>query len=493
MKLSMWMIASQLENTDKELNINEHKSTLYISVRFKYEKNCLILTQKENDVLLVGESYYSYICLKNITLLDAFELIQGIFDKYALWDEALRTGMETQNYRMVIDESWEIFNSPIVFIDSSNKLLAMSSQVEKDDINPEWKHLAKHGYLSVENFKVFEENVRKQAAAASTRPVYYSNPPTTDSTNILLALVRYSNNIYGRITVLEYYRTLTEGDIHALQYMSETLGRFFFSGDNTSHEKEFSASDSNSIKKMLQGQPVRNEVLDHFLHYMGWKHNDDYRICLISFANPASAQNQTGLILEYLNDILPSVPSFSFEDHMILLFNETRIQFREVIPRIRNSYLFGLDILFGTSLQFKNLDKVYEYVKQARYAIKSGYAKKPQAKMYAFYRHALDYIISSKDSSEKFYACQPDVIELWRSNPSISNDLLVTFREYLGCERSLIQASNNLFMHKNTLSYRVKKILSSMEYDINDKYTREYILTSIRMLTLSDLAEPDEE
>ena len=489
MKLSMWMIASQLENADKELNINEHKNTQYMSVRFKYEKNCLILAQKENDVLLVGESYYSYICLKNTTLLDAFELIQGIFDKYSRWDDILRTGMETQNYRMIIDESWEIFNSPIVFIDSSNKLLAMSSQVEKDDINPEWKHLAKHGYLSVENFKVFEENVRKQAAVSSTRPVYYSNPPTTDSTNILLALVRYSNIVYGRITVLEYFRTLTEGDIHALQYMSETLGRFFFSSDKSSLEKELSVSDSNSIKKMLQGQPVRNEVLDHFLSYMGWKHNDDYRICLISFTNQASTQNQMVLILEYLNDILPSVPSFSFEDHLILLFNETRVQFREVIQRIKNSYLFGLDILFGTSLQFKNLDKVYEYVKQARYAIDVGYAKKPEAKMYAFYRHALDYIISSKDSSEKFFACQPDVFELWRSNPSIHNDLLVTFREYLGCERSLIQASNNLFMHKNTLSYRVKKILSNMEYDINDKYTREYILTSIRMLTLSDLSE----
>ncbi|NLZ92575.1 MAG: PucR family transcriptional regulator, partial [Firmicutes bacterium] len=61
---------------------------------------------------------------------------------------------------------------------------------------------------------------------------------------------------------------------------------------------------------------------------------------------------------------------------------------------------------------------------------------------------------------------------------------LQTLREYLQCERSLLKASENLFIHRNTLLYRINKIIDNMDYSLDRPYTREYILTSIRILKL---------
>lgn len=105
------------------------------------------------------------------------------------------------------------------------------------------------------------------------------------------------------------------------------------------------------------------------------------------------------------------------------------------------------------------------YVKQAVYAIKRGYKRKPEANYFIFYRYALDYILESDSIEEKFCACHPDVIELWRKEKKPENYELQTLREYLQCERSLLKASENLFIHRNTLLYRINKIIDNMDYD----------------------------
>ncbi|KPU46206.1 hypothetical protein OXPF_03160 [Oxobacter pfennigii] len=476
MKISMWMVANQLEGKDAEFNINE-SARRYKSVHFELKKDCLVLVQNGQDALLMGEGENNYIRIKNIDKEDALELIQNIFDKYSDWDEMLYRNMEVQNFQNIIDESWDIFRSPLVFVDSNNKLLAMSGQVDYD-LNPEWKHLSEYGYLSVTNYNIFEDIVKKLEAEPVNKPLYCVNPPTGDRASVLMSLVRYNNVVYGRITVLEYWRKLTQGDIHLMQYMCNIMGRVLYR-INREDKKIFI---NNNILKLIQGQTVSQDEIDQFLMYMNWKKNHKYRMCIIAFKKPNIPKNAMLLIQEYLNSNLHFTPSFGLEDHFVLLFNESKMFFKEIIPKIRSSYIFNLETIFGTSLQFDSLNKLTLYVKQAHFAIKYGYQKNPEARFFTFYKHALDYILSSKDNDEKYYACHPDVLEIWNSNPSANNDSLLTLGEYLACERSLLQASKNLFMHKNTLSYRVNKIIANMAYDIGDKYTREYILTSIRML-----------
>ncbi|NLZ38184.1 MAG: PucR family transcriptional regulator, partial [Firmicutes bacterium] len=141
-------------------------------------------------------------------------------------------------------------------------------------------------------------------------------------------------------------------------------------------------------------------------------------------------------------------------DYIVLLFNENKVLYKKSIDGIKTTYLSKINVLFGASLQFTGLKNLRTYVKQAIYAIKKGQKRKPEAKFFIFYRYALDYVLESNSIEEKLCACHPDVIELWKKEKESESYELQTLKEYLRCERSLLKASENLFIHRNTLLYR---------------------------------------
>ena len=82
-------------------------------------------------------------------------------------------------------------------------------------------------------------------------------------------------------------------------------------------------------------------------------------------------------------------------------------------------------------------------------------------------------------------ALHPDIRRIWKAEGDIhAREKLDTLASYLKNERSLVKTSQDLFVHRNTLIYRLKKIVSEMEYDIEDSYTRIYFVHSMDILQL---------
>ena len=108
----------------------------------------------------------------------------------------------------------------------------------------------------------------------------------------------------------------------------------------------------------------------------------------------------------------------------------------------------------------------------------------PLPNLYHFYNYAVDYILSVRDMELARYACQVDINNLWEAGKPDGGERVETLRAYLSNERSLVKAANELFIHRNTLVYRVNKILETLLCDLDDSYTREYMQLSIRVLRL---------
>ena len=60
---------------------------------------------------------------------------------------------------------------------------------------------------------------------------------------------------------------------------------------------------------------------------------------------------------------------------------------------------------------------------------------------------------------------------------------LDTLYMYLKNECSPQKTSQEMYVHKNTLLYRLKKIMGSLEYPLQDKYDRDYMYLSITLIS----------
>ena len=59
-----------------------------------------------------------------------------------------------------------------------------------------------------------------------------------------------------------------------------------------------------------------------------------------------------------------------------------------------------------------------------------------------------------------------------------------TLFTYLNNDRSLQNTAGELYIHRNTLVYRIHRITESLTCNIDDIYSRDYIKMSIRVLRL---------
>ena len=81
-------------------------------------------------------------------------------------------------------------------------------------------------------------------------------------------------------------------------------------------------------------------------------------------------------------------------------------------------------------------------------------------------------------------ACHPSVVRLLREDMRNGTEHMKTFNIYLDNERSLVNAARQLYVHRNTLVYRINKILELIGDDMEDVYTRDYMKLSIRILSM---------
>lgn len=85
------------------------------------------------------------------------------------------------------------------------------------------------------------------------------------------------------------------------------------------------------------------------------------------------------------------------------------------------------------------------------------------------------------------YACHPDVRRLWLREQEEKDGLFATFSSYLKHERSVLNTSQDVYIHRNTLLYRIRKIKEFLESDLDDAYTRNYMQLSVMVLELYEM------
>ncbi len=478
MRLSMWMIANRLNALDPEIHIRDSAPITLKSARRAYATNCVHVFQVGDDVICNGEG--DYIRLRDINTEQAFELIQATFDFYDDWAASVRQAAIDMDYRKIVDECWHVFHNPIVFLDANCKVLAMSSEYAEDEVDSEWKYLSRYGYSSVVAVNHLS-GPGLQESFNSSKPFLYHSPVSSQPDCLSIALVHENTNC-GRINIIQHDRKINYGDMQLLNYLSEiitsTLGSFTATDEHISTRNVF--------YDLLIGQNVAKETLEFYLQYMHWEVDDPLYVATLIPKDASLPTELLSLISSLLGKQIPGAVTLIVDGKVIVIYNEkhtSKEQFLSVLkPIVKQN---GLSM--GISLPVSDIYALDMFLKQAVSAIDYGNLFKDRGDdddMHNFYDYAIDYIIENNGVKDALYVCHPDILAMLYSDTDTASDRMTTLRSYLNNERSLVNTAQELFVHRNTLVYRIKKITDMMRYDINDVYTRDYMKLSIKVIDL---------
>lgn len=177
--------------------------------------------------------------------------------------------------------------------------------------------------------------------------------------------------------------------------------------------------------------------------------------------------------LELASVIGPCV-SFSRNEVLLFLVWGNRDVKNRIVSRIV-PYLERVNARMGISNPFNNASDANLFAPQALFAL----GQESEGLISSFFGSALSYMIHCSDESLRSAARHPAVKQLEGLSRLRGADLMATLREYLMCDRSIKRASEQLYLHRNTIIYRIDQAHQIAEFDLDDDYERHYLLYSL--------------
>ena len=475
MRLSMWMIANQLTNFDLELDIESHAPINLRSARRAYATDCVHVYQEKNDVICDGGG--NRIRIKDIDVEYAFEIVQSIFDTYDDWNYVIQESAAQNDFQTVIDFSWHAFHNPIVLLNEDFKVLAMTSSADLKGVDKEWDYLKENGYSSFYAVKSITEDRNWKEKRNRKEVQYYRCSDKEINTNCISKLVSYNNMRYGRINVLEWNRTLNEGDYQLLEHLERVVAPYL-----VSYYSSMASGGWNVFQDLLRGQQVNRKEFENHLYYKQWKKEDTYAVLSIDFCEDAKLMQ---MCLQQLNNYMASTEILIYGNSVVAIVNKTRDHYTEEKKRMEDmAARCGKKL--GISLPFTGLAWLRHYYQQTRSAIEYGMLYRPGSTVFEFYDYAVLWLLESSAGTDcrQLCACNPDAVRMAEAHYLENEEnQLDTLYMYLKNECSPQKTSQEMYVHKNTLLYRLKKIMGSLEYPLQDKYDRDYMYLSITLIS----------
>ncbi len=479
MKLSMWMIANRLSSIlDMDTDISLEAKPVLNSARLAYATNCVHVYEEKGTVVCSGEG--DSIRIHGMSLVEAFEIIQGVFDYYQDWESRIQEDIQTGNFQSMVDQCDLLFQNPTVLINANYTVLAKSAAYGEDDVDEEWKYLCRYGCSSPQSVRLMRQDVQDNTDRFGYQPYLAADVPGMQFGGFSYHL-QFNQVSCGRISVLEKTRQLNPGDYQLLMKLAGYLEPAL------SINAEGKAPEINAFYNLIHKKSYNEQELKQQMEYLGWSAEDSFQIAVLQRDDFVQAI-ENRMVLYALQKLMQDALIFIKESQLIILSNhdlskDTRLMdyFRQVL--LKEEFRMGFSLVLSSVRQIPSL------YSQAAHALAYAQARLAgEEPVCVFHTCAVYYILDTQYPADRIHACHPVVRRFWGEKKTGESDFYDTLKVYLDQERSLSRTAEKLYLHKNTVLYRLKKITALLNADLDDPASRYYIRLSMQCLEMLETA-----
>ncbi len=170
----------------------------------------------------------------------------------------------------------------------------------------------------------------------------------------------------------------------------------------------------------------------------------------------------------------------------VLFVNETDSNVYEIMENIKHRYIIqndsGIKTYIGIGRNTKSVRCIYKTYKIAHKVVELQKKKHCCNEIMSYRSMGFSKIFLAMDDTEIMNEYYSDILE-----PLVNYDMLngTDFTDFLGvyfdCNSSVKETADRLFVHRNTVNYKLGKIQSILGCDLNDFYTKTELLIALKL------------
>lgn len=375
----------------------------------------------------------------------------------------------------MVDAFTRGFNNPVFVFDAGFHLIACNWEMAKE--TPEGRSICENMGFTEQEYQLANSGQVHRKMMKSEKPIRVHHKSL--GYDQLLCAIDTRKNL-GHIVIDAVNRPFNDTDYELLIMLKEGIYQQMrkeeFVNDNTGYPYEY------FLKDLLDGKVATPKRYQKRLQYVNTTFSDNMFCLVVETARSSGALNLF-LIRNRLESLYPDTKTLMYNGEIIVLFCLPKKQtFSEKdYDRIRK-LCTELEIFAGISNNFSSLTDLSEYYKQALRAIEIGIAETQDPGLFIYsdyYMHHIANIFLQKESGKTY--CHPIMEKMLKADKENETELAETLYAYLICERNISAAAEYLYIHRNTMTYRLKKIESMVDIDFDDPKLRQYLILSYEM------------
>ena len=236
----------------------------------------------------------------------------------------------------------------------------------------------------------------------------------------------------------------------------------------------------------LETGSVYKPLLNSELKKLAWNVNDRYMLIALRPDAQDSFAVAAGTFCSEFTLAYPASFSFMYQRYVLTLVNLSA-GCEEDMKDALMALTAVLSFRGGCSNEFHDIYSIPIYFKEAVMAYNEGSSGSSDNRVYYFLDYSFDYIISCAKSElpiDELYS--PVYYRLKKYDEENSSDYLDTLKAYLISGGNALQTAKDMFIHRATIIYRLKRICEIGETDLKDQKTLMHLYLTFAMLENSE-------
>lgn len=271
---------------------------------------------------------------------------------------------------------------------------------------------------------------------------------------------------------------------YVLHDASTWLDRTIESSETLSREGQ--QKPETCIQLLLDQTFVSKHTIEQAARFLSWRIDDIFRCVVIEDESLPDINALTVLGKR----LLPESPAWRYVIHnnqIAAIVNDSKTgddfarQLSTIQARISSAHL---DVEVGVSTKWLGFKRISHGYRQAAEAIRIGRRGDQETCIHLFENCAVDFIIQqcSENNPLDSIIVPHGLKRLRRYDLDHGADLTHVLRVFLDNDRSMARTSEELFIHRNTLRYRLERIQDITQLDLSIPDVRLVASLSLRML-----------
>lgn len=403
--------------------------------------------------------------------------IRKTFAVYEKWFEEMRKIYDAHGtVKELLKCSLSVFQAPLLVIGADFSIHSIASIMP---LSEEYQIFGA-GKDQMDVMNAFTQDKIFAEGSKSERPFWI--PEYLMGNRAVCVNLWRENRISYRLVVVEYHNRLGREHEHLLQILAPFVSRLLY--DNAERGRHEEENLPRVFRQILMDRSLDYMEASQKLAAFGWLKHHEYLCLVYKVTYLDQKRYSVNAICNHMEENFPGCCSFAYKEDVVTYFNLSLVNKdaeeieNELKMFIRDSFLKA-----GYSRVMQGHMNLRRQYVQACLALDVGGRKRPHFWIHHFNQIALPYIleqITKKLPGDMI--CHEKLLFLKQMDEENGTEYMKTLKTYLDLHQNAVQSAKELYIHRSTFLYRLDKIKSILESDLEDPEELLYLELSFRLL-----------